>query len=510
MSIERLAYERHIINNCEDVETSTDLRKRDDPMSSDEDETPSVDLEHPTTSSINPSVHSLVGSACAVSMGHDSPEDSLDTDLLSISSFSEDEELDHLDTDSSLFPIIKTVSDCLLVAFRGSATGDSSPCDGGESSGGKSGTHGTATHTLAGNINTSSGSSSKRNTDQSDDDGPHKPPPKKRKQNEDFQQKLFACPFWKLDPIKYRGCFSMTLRGIPRVKQHLTRKHTPTFYCQVCFVIFPDGKTLDRHVLRKCCTRDDFAPLEGISHEQQRELSRKSNPTLPEAAKWFTIWDIVFPRRQHPSSPYIDGRLSEDCSMFQEYTLHHGPELLAQAVEASEDLLIAELDEEVRSRALRQVLARGLETILERWDPPRASAPNASTGSSSRQNIGNSDSNLDTSEVAGGPTPAGSSADSGLGSRNNPSDRSSPNDPHPVEGVLRAHPSTSGGQRSNNAGEPLVETIAGSSWNNQPSNEWGTFDLPSSSDPVMGEGQDLGSLLPSDFDDLASYDCDQF
>ncbi|KAK1763689.1 hypothetical protein QBC33DRAFT_548951 [Phialemonium atrogriseum] len=195
--------------------------------------------------------------------------------------------------------------------------------------------------------------------------------------------------------------------------------------------------------------------------------------------------------------------------MFQEYTLHHGPELLAQAVEDSEDLLIAKLDEEARSRALlRQVLARGLETILESWDPPRASSPNVSTGSSSRQNIGSSDSNLDNSGIAGGPTPAGSSADSGLGSINHPSGRSSPDDPHPGEGVFKAHPSTSGGQRSNNAGEPLLETVAGSSRNNQPSDRRGTFDPPSSSGPGMGEGQDLGSFLSSDFNDLAFYDFD--
>ncbi|KAK1763688.1 hypothetical protein QBC33DRAFT_213593 [Phialemonium atrogriseum] len=200
LDIMGLALQRHIISNCEDAETSTDLQKCDDPMSSDGDEMSSVDLEHHTTSSFNPSVYSLVGLARTIPMDHNSTPDSFDSDLLSMSSFSEDDKLDPLDADSSLFPIIKTVSDHLLVAFRGSATGDSSPCDGGESSGGKSGTHGTATHTLVGNTNTPSGSSSKRNTvqrddDEFDDDGIHKPPSKKGKQNEDPQQKLLACPF---------------------------------------------------------------------------------------------------------------------------------------------------------------------------------------------------------------------------------------------------------------------------------------------------------------------------
>lgn len=42
--------------------------------------------------------------------------------------------------------------------------------------------------------------------------------------------RLFACPFWKMDPHTHWDCFAKQLTSISYVKQHLTQCHTPAYY----------------------------------------------------------------------------------------------------------------------------------------------------------------------------------------------------------------------------------------------------------------------------------------
>lgn len=466
--LEKLALQRHIIGNCEGAKGSTGEQNLGI-KSSLKKGLSTVDMDGV---SFNPSIRSLADSLPGCIMNDDSPEASADSDLLSISSFSEDAPVSPLDPDDILFPIIKAVVNRLLSEFRASVTVRSSHSDG-EYLGKNYGASGSTTATPAAATANAPGLSRKRDfsqqgNDDFDEDGSQRPPPKKVKQKQETQQKLLACPFWKLDPFKHRVCFSLRLHGIPRVKQHLTRNHTPTFYCQRCLVIFQDQETHERHVMcapGNYCTRNPSARLDGISPQQQRELSRKSNAAFSEAEKWFAIWDIVLPGHQRPSSPYVDGQLSEDCSLFQEHCLNHGPEILAQVVEASGALSMAELDEEARSRALRHILRQGFDTIFERWIPPRASFLNIATASSSSSSSGHS--NLGNLEVTPGVTPASSFADSGVGLRSHVSGDSSSDTSRRIERVPRVQPDTFTGRRSNDIGGVPAEITTGSSQNHE-------------------------------------------
>jgi hypothetical protein len=67
-----------------------------------------------------------------------------------------------------------------------------------------------------------SSSSSKRSWDDrrdaSDEEEPGKREIKKLKVDEEDSGRLLACPFCKLDPLKYKDCLKYTLRGMNRVK----------------------------------------------------------------------------------------------------------------------------------------------------------------------------------------------------------------------------------------------------------------------------------------------------
>ncbi|KAH8645768.1 hypothetical protein BX600DRAFT_534207 [Xylariales sp. PMI_506] len=221
--------------------------------------------------------------------------------------------------------------------------------------------------------------------DDPDDNGPFvKPNPKAMTQ----PAKLLACPFWKRNPIKYQRCFHMQLVNTGRVKQHMQRKHTP-IYCQVCLVIFRDEDVLEAHLLEYACTRNPEAQLDGLSHKQRSAISAKVKDACNEEQKWFKIWDIVFPEHQRPSSPFIDDRLSACCSLFREHWQNHGPDILLQEMRASESHNLTQdvdvdLNEETRNRALRQVFARGLDAILNSWNPPFGSS---SEGSSEHRSL---------------------------------------------------------------------------------------------------------------------------
>lgn len=156
-----------------------------------------------------------------------------------------------------------------------------------------------------------------------DDDSPSQPPPGKRakvRRSCEPRKSVLACPFWKADPNKYCSCFDRLLNRISDVKQHLARVHRPKLYCERCSMIFSTEESRQQHVSNPAglfCVPS--AQLDGISHHQQIQISRKSNRNLSQEQQWFALWDIVFPDRDRPSSAYRTFGISEDLYSFREY-----------------------------------------------------------------------------------------------------------------------------------------------------------------------------------------------
>ncbi|KAH6856683.1 hypothetical protein B0I37DRAFT_80626 [Chaetomium sp. MPI-CAGE-AT-0009] len=147
-------------------------------------------------------------------------------------------------------------------------------------------------------------------------------------------QRVLACPLWKADPSKHRRCFAFDLRRIRDVKQHLKRVHRPEHYCRRCSTIFKNRESLAQHVYNPAGLSCPISTqLDGISDDQQEQISKKSKRNLSEEQQWFVIWEILFPGRPRPTSAYREAGISEDLCSFREYCRAYGDTLLDEELE---------------------------------------------------------------------------------------------------------------------------------------------------------------------------------
>lgn len=192
-----------------------------------------------------------------------------------------------------------------------------------------------------------------------------------RQANEE-DKRLFACPFWKKDPIKHRDCFK-GVRRIRDVKQHLRRSHQQPVFCRRCGMEFGDQEAALSEHLRAAepCEVRDFQHPEGITSVHQKALKQYSPRGEDKAAQWYVIWDYLFPGGPNgkpppprPSSPYVDEDLSEDMSSFCEFTHREGWRALANDPDLS--YVALSVDEEV--------LQRCFDRIYENWLAKRSTS----------------------------------------------------------------------------------------------------------------------------------------
>ncbi|KAL6415593.1 hypothetical protein AUP68_02158 [Ilyonectria robusta] len=372
IDLEELALQRHIISICEaqrapahNTTTTRTSLGRETPVGN-RGSVPS-----------DPSGQRLDGE------NEGSSESSLDPDMLSISNLTGDVPLSALDTEGNLAPAIDNVINRLLSEFQATTTGMPSNIDGDSTQ--KVSSSNAEVQIPPTSNRGFSGSSRKRSSaehksDVSDEDGSKNPIPKRLKLHQERQGRLLACPFWKMNPIKHRSCFSRKLDQIPRVKQHLARSHTPSFYCQRCLVIFKEEEAFERHI--KCppdqmCSVDPTAELDGLSLTQQKQLSKKSNSSLSQEQQWFAIWHIVFPGKHYPVSAYMDTGLSEDLARFREFCFARGPAILTDEIEPSLPMVTsAHSDDGARQHMLRNILSRGVAALFDQWTSGEALSRN--------------------------------------------------------------------------------------------------------------------------------------
>jgi len=367
---------RHILQSCSGPDVGVDSSRSDKDCTDTGDPTPHSDHVHDSGPSLSDT---------------NSRETSLDSDMLSISDISDEASTGPSDPGAGVLPVFDTVVCRLVSEYRqaaGLASGSKSTGAFAITSAGSSPLHtqlaGGVVPTSGGNGSTTkqpNGSPSQNGArlgkrkrpedDDGDDDGDDRddnsmPPPKTRKFRPlETRSSSLACPFWKHDPFKYADCSRNKLYKISRVKQHIDRKHSPQFYCECCLAVFPDEARHGNHVRSGNCAWDPTARLDGITHQQRRQLSRKSKPGLSEPERWFVIWDVVLPGQRRPASPYIDADLSMDLYQFQAFTHMHGPAVLLEELRASR---VSSWSEDVEmTDMLQTVLARGLNRIHEDW-----------------------------------------------------------------------------------------------------------------------------------------------
>lgn len=291
----------------------------------------------------------------------DSSGDSLDSDMLSISS--EDSDFaQRFDPESALAPIVDQVSHRIYAEFKESRDLTSRPdsartgirgregnSDNSEGSGNSSNhSECRATCQLNGTETRRNGKRGRPNDEEEGEDrdegGFRRPPrPTKRAARSPNRPRarILACPFWKLDSHAHRNCFRMKCSRIADVKYHLSRKHRQpaSEYCQRCWIAFQNDAHKRAHLSDDSgqrCRYDPAARPVGIDNTMAAALHKKSNPKQSTEDQWFAIWEIVFPGQPRPSSPYIDDGLTEDATQLQELIVNRWPSILASILDGAE------------------------------------------------------------------------------------------------------------------------------------------------------------------------------
>ncbi|CAG9992717.1 unnamed protein product [Clonostachys byssicola] len=122
-------------------------------------------------------------------------------------------------------------------------------------------------------------------------------------------RRSWACPFHKYDRERYHSCATVTLSRIPDVWQHIRRTHVLSLnaYCLLCFADFESSSQLAEHR-----SRGDCVQILGPEHLRQQDVAyldpflRAPSGLTNDEAKWFRIWDNVFPGWVRPESPYAE------------------------------------------------------------------------------------------------------------------------------------------------------------------------------------------------------------
>jgi hypothetical protein len=87
---------------------------------------------------------------------------------------------------------------------------------------------------------------------------------------------LFARPFAKKDPLKYRSCYSYVLKRIRDIKQHLSRFYQLSIYCPRCVSIFETEGECDKHIRALSCLVQDTIIYEGATRAQKILLGQRA------------------------------------------------------------------------------------------------------------------------------------------------------------------------------------------------------------------------------------------
>ncbi|KAE9362873.1 hypothetical protein N431DRAFT_424261, partial [Stipitochalara longipes BDJ] len=306
----------------------------------------------------------------------ESPEDSLDTDMLSVSDSSQEIEL--LDRSEEIYPTLSMILHQLLSEFRHYTncqfvSGECQRDSGGEEAGGEQSGGASSTKQSPSNENASRSSQKRKapSKDNSDDSGEDVVPPLPKRHNSDQGkdlQRTLACPYLTKDPIKHTSCCSKKLTRIRDVKQHLTRAHYSELYCQSCQAIdFRDEASLQRHVRAGKCSYRDPSTSDRISNHQRGQLTRKSKGNASVEDQWFAIWGIVFGKHPRPSSIYLDANLTLQMLQFRAYCCLRGPTILREHVESDPVWMQLEATAEQRQTYLESVILQGINSLFEDW-----------------------------------------------------------------------------------------------------------------------------------------------
>ncbi|KAI1201508.1 hypothetical protein F5X97DRAFT_289795 [Nemania serpens] len=181
-------------------------------------------------------------------------------------------------------------------------------------------------------------------------------------------QRGLACPFLLKDPKNHMGCRKYQLNRIRDVKQHLLRVHRRPPYCPRCYDTFSNDEERDYHV-RVCQVEDHpLVRINGVSDDQQRTLSKKSNSKHTVEEQWHFIWETLFPNTGRPTSVYLAKMFSDEMFLLRQYMATEGISIFRDCLNAHNAVFWMLPDNEADIASFQESVGRGvLEKVFEGW-----------------------------------------------------------------------------------------------------------------------------------------------
>lgn len=117
-----------------------------------------------------------------------------------------------------------------------------------------------------------------------------------------------ACLLYKFNPVEHRGCLLKNhLTSTSFVVQHMLRSHEhQPVHCPTCGVVFDSREACNTHITQQQCSSQPF-DHPGLTEDQLNVLRNppRERRRLDEEARWFDIWDGMFPTSARPESAYV-------------------------------------------------------------------------------------------------------------------------------------------------------------------------------------------------------------
>lgn len=131
--------------------------------------------------------------------------------------------------------------------------------------------------------------------------------------------RFWACLYYASDPHNHFRCLGKyALRRFADIMQHLERCHClPLFYCPKCWQKQTNKAARDSHV--RNCSSPNLPRPERLYDDKLEQLKDmlKSRRGSTEEDKWFAMWDMIFPDRPRPHSPYVEQGMAEPAGVLR-------------------------------------------------------------------------------------------------------------------------------------------------------------------------------------------------
>ncbi|KAH6976454.1 hypothetical protein BKA56DRAFT_618366 [Ilyonectria sp. MPI-CAGE-AT-0026] len=158
-----------------------------------------------------------------------------------------------------------------------------------------------------------------KNPGDSDDEGSGDERGQSNDDAADNDTRFWACLYYASDPHNHFRCLGKyKLRRFADIMQHLERCHRlPPFYCPKCWHKQTNKAARDSHI--RNCSSPNLPQPERLYDDKLDQLKDmlKGPRGRTDEEKWFAMWDVIFPGRPRPRSPYVEQGMAEPAGVLR-------------------------------------------------------------------------------------------------------------------------------------------------------------------------------------------------